>query len=599
MDELRRRVAALASRRRIAGWAIMVTATGATAALIGLAQADVGLAKGGSAAPRSRPAVMTVASAQTTPGSRFSVSGTGLHSHQVARLLLGRRRLVRFRARRGGDWTVTARIPRRTPAGPYPLRVLASGRQVIAVSFRITAKPGSSTILTKRSTGERLQLWPNRAPAGSRVALAGSGFRRHQTLALRLDSVRLAGFTATSTGALRAFVRVPSTVRPGPHLLSLLFGRVHLDLGVIVTTPAGHTPPSPPPSAPTSSTPTTPIPATTPTGTPPTTTTTTTTTPAAPDPVVVAAGDLACSTRDPNVGGSLSARYPSDNCEQQAVAKVATAAAPNAFLTLGDNENGPSPNYSDTTGVADFQQVYAPTFGRLNDVVYPEVGNADYSGSPLSDSGFMQYFQNAGVISRIQRDGGDNSHLTRGMYYSFNLGTWHIIALNTQCSAVGGCGTGSPEEAWLHADLAAHPAMCTLAYWHIPLWNSVSTGRDTSSQAFWADLYAAHSDVILNAHGNNHYENFVPLSPTGTAPYGTADRTGKGIREFIVSNGGYGHGYVSPAAPTTNDNGSADNYTSFGVLKLTLHPGSYDWQFLNAADSAASHFRDSGHGSCH
>jgi hypothetical protein len=583
MDDMGRRVPASAPRLRIKHWAPVITVTLATAVLVVLAQVDVARATGGSAAPQSRLATITVVSAQTTAGSRFSASGSGLHSREAGRLLLVRRLLVRFRARRGGGWKLRAQIPKRTPVGAYSLRLLASGRQVIAVRFQVGAKPGASMTLTKRSTGQQLQLSPNTAAPSSRVALVGSGFKPHQTLALRLDRGRVTALQATSTGTLSARVRVPSTARPGPHVLSLRFGRPHLDLAITVK-PHALTPP--PPSAPTTSTPTT------------TPTTPTPTTPA-PDPVVVAAGDLACSTRDPNVGGSLTALYPNDNCEQQAVANVAAAAAPNAFLTPGDNENGPSPNYSDTTSLGDFQRVWEPTFGRLNNVVYPEVGNADYSGSPLSDSGFMEYFEAAGVISRIQNDGGNNSHLTGGMYYSFNLGTWHIIALNTQCSAVGGCNTGSPEEVWLHADLAAHPAMCTLAYWHVPLWNSVSTGRDTSSHAFWTDLYAAHADVILNAHGNNHYENFVPLSPTGTAPYGTADRTGKGIREFIVSNGGYSHGYVKSPAPTTNANGAADNYTSFGVLKLTLHPTSYDWGFLNAADSAPSPFGDSGSGSCH
>ena len=321
----------------------------------------------------------------------------------------------------------------------------------------------------------------------------------------------------------------------------------------------------------------------------------------AADPVVIAAGDLACSTSDPNYNsglGQLSAVFPKDNCVQKTVSDTVLAANPTAFLTLGDNENGPAPNYSDTTSLADFQNVYAPSFGRLNAVVYPEVGNADYSGSPLSNSGFMQYFTNAGVIARIQSDGGNNANLSN-MYYSFNLGSWHIIALNSECSALkgpkpgdGGCGVGSLEDKWLQADLKAHPGVCTLAYWHVPLWNSSSQGTGSSGLQFWKDLYAAHADVILNAHGNNHYEDFVPLSPTGTAPYGTADTSGNGIREFIVSNGGYSHGSPNAAGPTT----SAINFTNMGALELTLHPTSYSWQFLAAAGGT---FTDSGSAKCH
>lgn len=563
-------------------------------------------AKGGAAAPPSPPAVITVAPDQTTAGSTFSVTGSGLRSRQVALLLLGQQRLVRFQAQRSGDWSLTTRIPRRTTVGASSLRVLASNRQVIAVKFRITAKSSSGTSLTELSTGQQLQLLPNRGPAGSPVALIGNGFNYHETLGLWLDRTRLVRFTATSRGSLGAFVRVPSNVRPGSHLLSLRFGRSQLNLSLNVTKPPAHTrsPRPPPPSPPTTATTTT----TTSTST---TTTTTTPTPSA-DPVIVAAGDLACTETDPANNadgpgqGDLTATNLHSNCLQQSVSDVALAANPTAFLTLGDNENGISPNFGDGNSTTDFPNVYGPTFGRLNSVVYPEVGNGDYNtSSPPADTGFMQYFPATGLAARIQTNGGDTSHLG-DMYYSFNLGSWHIIALNTECAAVpGGCGVGSLEETWLRHDLMNTPAgTCTLAYWHVPVWNSVSQGTGSEGRAFWNDLYG-HADIVLNGHGNNHYETFGPLGPypsSGTPPtYGTADA--QGIREFIVSNGGFSHGNPpSPfvVSPTTSiDNGTAAvNYTSMGVLKLTLHSRSYDWQFLNATP-AFSPFSDSGSGTCH
>ena len=193
--------------------------------------------------------------------------------------------------------------------------------------------------------------------------------------------------------------------------------------------------------------------------------------------------------------------------------------------------------------MAQYQQVYDPTFGRVNSVVYPSLGDGDYGDTGTPDnSGFLSYFTNTGVFSRIAQAGTNTANLTSNVYYSYNLGSWHIIALNSQCAAIhasnaggGGCGIGSNEERWLRADLAANPGMCTLAYWHVPRWNSGSLGNRADSSAFWTDLYKAHADLVLNAHGNNHYERFVPQDPLGQPDPG-------GIREFIVSNVGFSDG---------------------------------------------------------
>lgn len=321
--------------------------------------------------------------------------------------------------------------------------------------------------------------------------------------------------------------------------------------------------------------------------------------------MVDAAGDLACGPSDPNFNGGngvAGAVYPADNCVQRAVSNLVAGALPAAFLTLGDNQYGTA-NGSNNGSLADYQQVFGPTFGRANGVVYPEVGDGDYGNNPnipLNSSGFAQYFTNAGVFSRIAGDGGNNANLTSNYYYSFNLGSWHIIALNSICAAVtgqtpgsGGCGIGSDEDRWLQADLAAHAGMCTLAYWHVPRWNSGGLGDQTDAAQFWDDLYNAHADVVLTAHGDNHYERFPPLDTNGNSDP-------NGVREFIVSNGGFSHG--NPSAKPSNSPGPApptppvvSDYTSFGVLQLTLHPTSYSWQFLPAVGS----FTDSGSATCH
>ncbi|MDQ6841841.1 MAG: Ig-like domain-containing protein [Actinomycetota bacterium] len=304
----------------------------------------------------------------------------------------------------------------------------------------------------------------------------------------------------------------------------------------------------------------------------------------AADPVVDAVGDMGCAPADANYNGGNgvpSAVYPAHNCVQKTVSDLVAGSLPTALLDLGDNQynNGELNNY---------KTVYDATFGRANSEVYPSLGNAEYYTA--NASGFFGYFGSVtGVFSRIQADGGDNSHLTTGGYYSLSVGGWHVIALNSNCVKItGGCGTGSPEEQWLKADLAAHSGLCTLAYWHHPRWNSGSLGNDPSSAAFWTDLYAAHADVVLNGHGNHHYERFLPQNPSG-AP------DPAGIREFIVSTGGQSHG-SPPTAPGDRNTSQITNYTDYGVLQLNLHPTGYDWQFLPAAGGA---FTDSGSGACH
>ena len=170
-------------------------------------------------------------------------------------------------------------------------------------------------------------------------------------------------------------------------------------------------------------------------------------------------------------------------------------------------------------------------------------------------------------------------------FYSYELGAWHIIVLNSECSEVGGCRPGSTEEKWLLADLQAHPAACTLAYWHKPLFSSgAKHGDDPEVKAFWRDLYAAHTTLVLNGHDHD-YERFAPQNPEGKP-----DPT-KGIREFVVGTGGKSHRpFGKPEA--TSEVRDAD---TFGVLKLTLHPHSYEWEFIPVAGKS---FHDSGAGSC-
>jgi acid phosphatase type 7 len=269
-------------------------------------------------------------------------------------------------------------------------------------------------------------------------------------------------------------------------------------------------------------------------------------------PVLVGAGDIATcpSTGDEDTAALL------DGID-------------GTVFTLGDNA------YPDGTD-ADFQNCYEPSWGRhksslLRTRTYPTPGNHEYHTPGAS--GYFDYF---GAVAGDSSEG----------YYSYNLGGWHIVVLNSACENVGGCGDDSPMLEWLKNDLATNPQSCTLAYWHHPLFSSGNVhGNDTKMRPAWDALYAAGADVVLSAH-EHVYERFAPQSPSGAYdPQG-------GIREFVVGTGGadlYGWGTIQP-------NSEVRNNTAHGVLKLTLNATSYDWEFVPVADET---FTDSGSGSCH
>lgn len=224
----------------------------------------------------------------------------------------------------------------------------------------------------------------------------------------------------------------------------------------------------------------------------------------------------------------------------------------------------------------DFMRSYDPTWGRARARTIPVIGNHEYL-TP-SPAGYFSYFGAAA---------GDPG---KG-YYSLNLGAWHVIVLNSECSYVtGGCGVGSPQETWLRNDLAADSAACTLAFWHEPLYTSAAPGQGvvpaTSTQTFWIDLYNfGHTEMIINGHAHN-YERFAPQTP-----YGGSDPA-KGIIEFIVGTGGESHMSFGAIQP----NSLVQNSTAYGVLVLTLNPTSFSWQFVPVAGST---FSDSGAQACH
>jgi hypothetical protein len=190
-----------------------------------------------------------------------------------------------------------------------------------------------------------------------------------------------------------------------------------------------------------------------------------------------------------------------------------------------------------------------------------------------------------GARDYFQYFGATAGELGKG-YYSYDLGAWHIVVLNSLCWAAAGCAAGSPQESWLRADLAAHATECTLAYWHHPRFSSGLHGNLIPVQPFWQALYDNGADVVLNAH-DHLYERFAPQDPNGAAD------SARGIREFIVGTGGRSHSRFGPAILSTSEVRNAD---TFGVLKLTLHATSYEWEFIPEAGKS---FTDSGAAACH
>ena len=288
----------------------------------------------------------------------------------------------------------------------------------------------------------------------------------------------------------------------------------------------------------------------------------------AADPVIVAVGDIACDPANPAYAGG---RGTTSNCQQAATSDLAVAANPAAVLALGDLQY-------DCGGTAAFAASYDPTWGRLKAITHPVPGNQEYNTSGTdcppagTAAGYFTYFGSAA--------GG----FGRG-WYSFDLGSWHIIALNANCDLVGGCDSGSPQQTWLQADLKAHPSACTLAFWHQPRFSSGSHNNDGQMDDVWKTLYAAHADVVLNGH-DHLYERFAPQDPNQKAVAG-------GITEFIVGTGGDDHGAFDT---NTEPNSQARDATSFGVLEMALHPNGYDWRFVPTAGGT---FTDQGSAACH
>jgi hypothetical protein len=257
-------------------------------------------------------------------------------------------------------------------------------------------------------------------------------------------------------------------------------------------------------------------------------------------------------------GDITSCAVTSDSATATLVASI-----PGTVALLGDDAY-------EAGSAREYRECYDPTWGAFLDRTRPAPGNHEYVTSGAA--GYFGYF---GLRAGDPKLG----------YYAYDLGAWRLYALNSNCADIGGCTPGSPEVAWLKADLTAHPTHCVLAYWHHPRFSSGLHGSNALVAGLWDTLNAAGADIVLNGHDHD-YERFAPMNDAGQV-----DAAG-GIVEFVVGTGGMSHypfAKILPASLVHDD-------VTFGVLDLTLSPGTWQSRFVPVAGKT---FTDTASGSCH
>lgn len=293
------------------------------------------------------------------------------------------------------------------------------------------------------------------------------------------------------------------------------------------------------------------------------------------DPVVGAVGDMACDPQDPTFEDGWGT---SNRCAEKRTSDTMVAdASLQAVLGLGDYQY-------DCGDASDYAVSYTPTWGRVDDLIQPVAGNHEYQTGddafgtpcPTDNTHAANYFSYFGAAAHPETVG----------HFSFDLGSWHVVALNANCSksGVGGCGARSAQTKWLRADLASTSQACILAFWHQPLWSGTGKGTLRAYRPWWDVLYAAHADVVLNGHIHN-YQRFAPLDPNGTVD------SANGITEYVVGTGGEQRVSVARAARPQPSYWAR----TFGYLRLTLGATGWKAEFIDYRGVVL----DTSAGACH
>ena len=275
--------------------------------------------------------------------------------------------------------------------------------------------------------------------------------------------------------------------------------------------------------------------------------------------VLAAAGDISCPVKAKRHNKEFDR---ANACRMADTTALLGTIKPDAVLALGDLQY-------ESGSLADFRSAYANTWGAFDAITYPVPGNHEY-GTPHA-KGYFDYF------------GARAGEPDKG-YYSYDLGAWHVVALNSECRHVGGCDAMEPQAAWLRQDLADHPRACVLAYWHRPRFSSGSHGNNLDMDPLWRILSDAHADLVLSGHDHD-YERFVPMDAGGNAA------AGDGLAQLVVGTGGASHYQFHLPEATSVARITGQN----GVLRLELEPQGYGWQFLQSPNGQ---LLDSGTATC-
>ena len=260
--------------------------------------------------------------------------------------------------------------------------------------------------------------------------------------------------------------------------------------------------------------------------------------------VVVAAGDIACDPTSAAFGG-----HDPGQCQDRATAALVGNA--DAVFALGDLQY-------ESGNLSDYLAGYDRSWGRFAKITFPAPGNHEHE-TPGAE-GYFDYWSSKERPTGRAWSGA----------YSFDLGAWHIISLDSSCDRA--CAGGMPQDVFLERDLADSKNRCILAFWHHPYFNSGTVHGEemlANVRTFWVDLFAAGADVVLNGHEHN-YQRYAEQDPSGRA-------TTSGIREFVVGTGGTSHYEIHEQKDSNYQAGDA---THFGVLRLHLREHSYSWEFV-------------------
>jgi hypothetical protein len=508
------------------------------AGLVGLMLLATPLAEDAEAESR-----VTLIPASGLAGSQVSLAGRDLGKRDPVVVRVRNQVVARTRTSRRRSFRASFAVPHLRP-GKWRVVSRSRGRRIVNVFRVATAAPSGPVGEVASRRGRRVRWTPGEGPSGSAVRLEGARFPPGRRLHIRFGGVDAGRPQTGRRGRFSTRLTVPA-LSAGRRLVRVKLRSRALGF-MFAVTGAGEASPG------------------LASGVQPDGTARDT-----PEPVIAAAGDIAC---DPGFTYFKSGLGTTSRCRQKYTSDLLVDAGLAAVLPLGDVQY-------DCGSTTEFARSYHPSWGRVKAITRPAIGNHEYhttggTGCSTSATG-GDYFGYFGAAAGVPGKG----------YYSYDIGAWHLIALNSNCKFVS-CSSSSAQVKWLRGDLAAHPARCTLGYWHHPRFTSGTNSPGSSSVTpLYQALYDYGADVVLVGH-DHHYERFAPQSPSGGRDLA------RGIRQFLVGTGGRGFHPINTPRP----NSEVRQNVTFGVLKLTLRPASYDWQFVPEAGKS---FRDAGSQDCH